>query len=71
MKILVVTDRSGKIVGTAQQSNQPGASTVGVAPHPNYTPHMVDLPPELEGKPLLTLHRDWFLDGGTTLKKKG
>jgi len=70
MKILVVTDRSGKIVGTAQQSKQAGAPTVGIAPHPDYTAHLVDLPPELEDKPLLTLHSDWFLDGATTLKKK-
>ena len=51
MKITVVTDRDGKIVGTAHHghTSKPEAGDGGPIAGPGQSTHVIDLPRELEG----------------------
>jgi hypothetical protein len=50
MKMTVITDKAGKIVGTARQgvAGQPGAGAGGPVAGPEQTVHVIDVPEELE-----------------------
>jgi hypothetical protein len=51
MKITVLTDHDGKIVGTAHhgQGSKPDAGNGGPVAGPRQSAHVIDLPRELEG----------------------
>jgi hypothetical protein len=50
MKMTVITDKAGTIVGTARQGaeGQPGAGAGGPVAGPDQTVHVIDVPEELE-----------------------
>jgi hypothetical protein len=50
MKMTVITDKAGKIVGTAHYGvqSQSGAGTGGPVAGPDQTVHVIDVPAELE-----------------------
>ena len=60
MQVLVVMDKSGYIVAAASQPARSdlASPTIGIAPHPDFEGHVVDLPQELENKPLTELHAE-------------
>jgi hypothetical protein len=49
MKITVITDKTGKVVGTAHQiKGKPGTGDGGPVAGPEQTVRLIDLPAELE-----------------------
>lgn len=50
MKMTVITDKAGKIVGAAHHGveGQPGAGTGGPVAGPEQTVHVIEVPEELE-----------------------
>jgi hypothetical protein len=49
VKITVITDKTGKVVGTAHRiKGKPGAGEGGPVAGPDQTVHVIDLPAELE-----------------------
>jgi hypothetical protein len=50
MKMTVITDNAGKIVGTARHGDksQPGAGAGGPVAGPEQTVHVIDVPEELQ-----------------------
>ena len=48
MKVTVITDKTGNVVGTAHFENKPGAGHGGPIAGPNQAVQVIDLPAELE-----------------------
>jgi hypothetical protein len=65
MKVQVVSDDRGKIVSVSVAGDLRGVSGIaraGVLPRAGQKVYVLDVPPELEKRPLLELHRGLFVD---------
>jgi hypothetical protein len=72
MKVLIVSDKAGSIVGAAVITENKNAPKPGIAPHPDYSAHEFDLPSTLEGKGLAAVHASWKVEqsGAVPVLKK-
>ena len=61
MQKLIAVDQDGGIIATAPYSKSSGPSLpkISLAPYPNYTAHVADVPVELEGEPFSQWHQNW------------
>ena len=65
MKVQVVSDERGRIVSLSVLEDLRGVSGIakaGVLPRPGQIVHTIDVPAELEKRPLLDLHRSMRVD---------
>jgi hypothetical protein len=66
MKVHVVSDERGRIISLSVQGDVSGTSGIakaGVMPKQGQFVHTLDVPPGLEKRPLLELHRALRVDG--------
>ncbi len=65
MKVQVLSDERGRIISLSIPGDVRGVSGIvkaGVLPRAGQTIHLLDVPPELEKRPLLDLHRGLRVD---------